>query len=546
MIGPFCLFLCKKAEGKQVISMCSIMGYLGTSISMEDFKKHFDETISRGPDMQKIVEIESGGIIGFERLSIMGLTKEGMQPFELNNNLLVCNGEIYCFRPIRERLSETYHFMSTSDCEILLPLYEEKGVEMFKELDAEFACIIYDAKKGSIVAARDPIGIRPLFYGYTEAGEIVFASEAKNLVGLVGKVMPFPPGHYYIDGKFVCYRDMTEVKTVVDDDLETICGNIHDKLVEGIRKRLDADAPLGFLLSGGLDSSLVCAVSAKILKEPIKTFAIGMSTDAIDLKYAKEVADFIGSNHQEIIITKEDVINALPDVVHLLGTFDITTIRASIGMYLICKAIHEQTDVRVLLTGEISDELFGYKYTDFAPNAEEFQKEAAKRIRELYMYDVLRADRCISVNSLEARVPFGDLDFVQYVMSINPEKKMNVYGKGKYLLRHAFEGDYLPEDILMREKAAFSDAVGHSMVDYLKAYAEEKYTDEEFEKLSAKYTHAKPFTKESLLYRELFESFYPGQGEMIVDFWMPNKSWEGCDVNDPSARVLSNYGASGM
>lgn len=546
MIGPFCLFLCKKAEGKQVISMCSIMGYLGTSISMEEFKKHFDETISRGPDMQKIVEIESGGIIGFERLSIMGLTKEGMQPFELNNNLLVCNGEIYCFRPIRERLSETYHFMSTSDCEILLPLYEEKGVEMFKELDAEFACIIYDAKKGSIVAARDPIGIRPLFYGYTEAGEIVFASEAKNLVGLVGKVMPFPPGHYYTDGKFVCYRDMTEVKTVVDDDLEIICGNIHDKLVEGIRKRLDADAPLGFLLSGGLDSSLVCAVSAKILKEPIKTFAIGMSTDAIDLKYAKEVADFIGSNHQEIIITKEDVINALPDVVHLLGTFDITTIRASIGMYLICKAIHEQTDVRVLLTGEISDELFGYKYTDFAPNAEEFQKEAAKRIRELYMYDVLRADRCISVNSLEARVPFGDLDFVQYVMSINPEKKMNVYGKGKYLLRHAFEGDYLPEDILMREKAAFSDAVGHSMVDYLKAYAEEKYTDEEFEKLSAKYTHAKPFTKESLLYRELFESFYPGQGEMIVDFWMPNKSWEGCDVNDPSARVLSNYGASGM
>ena len=546
MIGPFCLFLCKKAEGKQVISMCSIMGYLGTSISMEEFKKHFDETISRGPDMQKIVEIESGGIIGFERLSIMGLTKEGMQPFELNNNLLVCNGEIYCFRPIRERLSETYHFMSTSDCEILLPLYEEKGVEMFKELDAEFACIIYDAKKGSIVAARDPIGIRPLFYGYTEAGEIVFASEAKNLVGLVGKVMPFPPGHYYTDGKFVCYRDMTEVKTVVDDDIEIICGNIHDKLVEGIRKRLDADAPLGFLLSGGLDSSLVCAVSAKILKEPIKTFAIGMSTDAIDLKYAKEVADFIGSNHQEIIITKEDVINALPDVVHLLGTFDITTIRASIGMYLVCKAIHEQTDVRVLLTGEISDELFGYKYTDFAPNAEEFQKEAAKRIRELYMYDVLRADRCISVNSLEARVPFGDLDFVQYVMSINPEKKMNVYGKGKYLLRHAFEGDYLPEDILMREKAAFSDAVGHSMVDYLKAYAEEKYTDEEFEKLSAKYTHAKPFTKESLLYRELFESFYPGQGEMIVDFWMPNKSWEGCDVNDPSARVLSNYGASGM
>ena len=304
------------------------------------------------------------------------------------------------------------------------------------------------------------------------------------------------------------------------------------------------------LLSGGLDSSLVCAVSAKILKKPIETFAIGMKTDAIDLKYAKQVAEFIHSNHHEIIITKEDVLSSLEDVIRALGTFDITTIRASMGMYLICKAIHEQTDIRVLLTGEISDELFGYKYTDFAPNAAEFQKEAAKRIRELHMYDVLRADRCISVNSLEARVPFGDLDFVEYVMSIDPEMKLNKYNKGKYLLRHAFEkaedgSQYLPYDILMREKAAFSDAVGHSLVDDLKEYAENTYTDEEFETLRKKYTHAQPFTKESLLYREIFEKYYPGQSQMITDFWMPNKSWEGCNVNDPYARVLSNYGDSG-
>ena len=236
----------------------------------------------------------------------------------------------------------------------------------------------------------------------------------------------------------------------------------------------------------------------------------------------------------------------MEEVIKILGTFDITTIRASMGMYLICKAIHEQTDIRVLLTGEISDELFGYKYTDFAPDAKAFQKEAEKRIRELHMYDVLRADRCISVNSLEARVPFGDLDFVKYVMSVNPELKINKYGKGKYLLRHAFEeGDYLPETILWREKAAFSDAVGHSMVDYLKEYAMEQYTDEEYETLRKKYQHAMPFTKESLLYREIFEKYYPGQGEMIVDFWMPNKEWEGCNVDDPSARVLSNYGDSG-
>ena len=217
------------------------------------------------------------------------------------------------------------------------------------------------------------------------------------------------------------------------------------------------------------------------------------------------------------------------------------------GMYLCCKAIHEQTDVRVLLTGEISDELFGYKYTDFAPTAEAFQAESKKRVDELYMYDVLRADRCIADNSIEARVPFGDLEFVHYVMSINPKMKMNTYDMGKYLLRHAFEKDHiLPENILWRQKAAFSDAVGHSMVDDLKAYAETKYTDEEFQKRAAKYDYCRPFTKESLLYREIFEEYYPGQAEMIKDFWMPNKSWKGCDVNDPSARVLSNYGDSGV
>ena len=209
--------------------------------------------------------------------------------------------------------------------------------------------------------------------------------------------------------------------------------------------------------------------SSDLSAVPIRTFAIGMNTDAIDLKYARQTADYIGSEHTEVIITKEDVLSSLETVIYLLGTYDITTIRASIGMYLVCKAIHEQTDIRVLLTGEISDELFGYKYTDFAPSAQAFQEEAKKRIRELHMYDVLRADRCISVNSLEARVPFGDLDFVRYVMAVDPEKKRNVYGKGKYLLRHAFEqGDYLPKEILWREKAAFSDPVGHSMVEELK------------------------------------------------------------------------------
>lgn len=524
--------------------MCSIIGYCGTCRELERFKKGFDETVSRGPDDSKIVDTGKG-LLGFHRLAIMGLTPDGMQPFELDGSYVVCNGEIYGFEKLKEKLSSKYTFKSGSDCEILLPMYFEYGTEMFKMLDAEFALIIYDGKKKKYIAARDPIGIRPLYYGYSGSGSIVFASEPKNLVGLCEKIMPFPPGHFYEDGKFICYNDIAAVESVCYDDLDTIFKNIHDKLTLGVEKRLVADAKVGFLLSGGLDSSLVCAIAAKKSKKPIRTFAIGMSGDAIDLKYAKQVADYIGSDHTEVIMTSKQVLESLDGLIKLLGTFDITTVRASMGMYLLCKWIHENTDIRVLLTGEISDELFGYKYTDFAPSAEEFQKESQKRVRELHMYDVLRADRCISVNSLEARVPFGDLDFVKYVMSIDPEKKLNKYNKGKYLLRKSFEGDLLPHDILYREKAAFSDAVGHSMVDYLKEYADSLYSDGEFKEKCKKYTHAAPFTKESLLYREIFEKYYPGQGEMIKDFWMPNKSWEGCNVNDPSARVLSNYGDSG-
>ena len=526
--------------------MCSIMGYCGSGAAFGTFRECFERTVSRGPDDSRIVDT-GNGILAFHRLAIMGLTPSGMQPFELDGSYAVCNGELYGFGKQRELLKEKgYTFQSDSDCEILLPMYREYGTDMFAMLDAEFACIIYDAVSGEYIAARDPIGIRPLYYGVDKRGIMLFASEAKNLVGLADRILPFPPGHYYKGGKFVCYCDISKPDGVCRDSLEEACRNIREKLTAGVEKRLVADAKVGFLLSGGLDSSLVCAIAAKKSEAPIKTFAIGMSEDAIDLKYAKQVADYIGSDHKEIYMTPEDVISNLENVIHLLGTFDITTIRASMGMYLICKAIHEQTDIRVLLTGEISDELFGYKYTDFAPDAAAFQAESEKRIRELHMYDVLRADRCISVNSLEARVPFGDLDFVKYVMALDPELKLNKYGKGKYLLRHAFEeGGYLPDEILWREKAAFSDAVGHSMVDYLKEYAEKYYTDEEFEKGCLKYTHARPFTKESLLYRDIFEKYYPGQSEMIVDFWMPNKSWEGCDVNDPSARVLSNYGDSG-
>ena len=598
--------------------MCSILGYCGKGESREKVEEALLKTYTRGPDASRLVDTGNGWL-GFNRLSIMGLTEEGMQPFAYGRKatiplavragnasdegsrstqtgnvsdsgsrsaqagnasdgrsrsaqtgnasdegncavqadcftapvgsevIVVCNGELYGFRKQKEELIQKgYRFLSDSDCEILPALYAEHGTDMFQKLDAEFAMVLYDVKEDAYVAARDPIGIRPLYYGMTEDGVYVFASEPKNLTTLVKKIYPFPPGHYFKDGRFVKYRDLSEVEDTNRDNMGDITSNIHDLLIAGVKKRLDADAPVGFLLSGGLDSSLVCGIAASLSDKPLETWAIGMDVDAIDLKYAREVAEYIHSNHHEVIISEKDVTGALEEVIAALGTYDITTIRASIGMYLVCKAIHERSDIRVIMTGEISDEIFGYKYTDFAPNAEEFQKEAQKRIRELHMYDVLRADRCISVHSLEARVPFGDLEFVQYCMGIDANKKMNTYGKGKYLLRKAFEKDALiPESILWREKAAFSDAVGHSLKDDLENYANARYTDMEFVMECMKYHHAKPFTKESLLYRELFEKYYPGQSEMVKDFWMPNKNWEGCNVNDPSARVLSNYGASG-
>ena len=549
--------------------MCSVLGYCGSNGEYNEVLRALLETQSRGPDDNRVINTGNGWI-GFNRLSIMGLTQSGMQPFVYGNSttcvrsdlkagsggyeipdeselVLACNGEIYGFRPLKEQLVQKgYSFISDSDCEILPALYREYGTDMFRMLDAEFALVMYDRKEDSYIAARDPIGIRPLYYGIREDGTYVFASEPKNLTSLVKRIMPFPPGYYFKDGVFSQYREMAKPVSFHDEDLPGLSANIHDLLYSGVKKRLDSDTPVGFLLSGGLDSSLVCGIAAVLSEKPLETWAIGMDLDAIDLKYAREVADYIGSHHHEVIISRNDVIAALEPVIRALGTYDITTIRASIGMYLVCRAIHDKSDIRVIMTGEISDEIFGYKYTDFAPSAEEFQKEAEKRIHEIHMYDVLRADRCISVNSLEARVPFGDLAFVEYCMSIDPERKLNRYGIGKYLLRHAFENDRLiPDSILWREKAAFSDAVGHSLKDDIEAYAEQLYSDERFEAGSKKYEHARPFTKESLLYRDIFEKYYPGQSEMIVDFWMPNRNWEGCNVTDPSARVLSNYGQSG-
>jgi asparagine synthase (glutamine-hydrolysing) len=531
--------------------MCGLLAYSGDVHHLPNFESSFTKLRHRGPDDTEIIKSEANDAsMCFHRLAIMDPTQKGHQPFvdDEHGHIVVCNGEVYNYETLKKDYINNYKFKSHSDCEVLIPMYRELGIEkLCQNLDAEFAIVIWDNKKKKLFAGRDPVGIRPLFYGLTSEKKMMFASEIKVLEPFCEKVEYFPPGHYYDGSKFIQYRDLTTVVQYAPKKLDQHLKDIREKLIEGVRKRLVADVPVGFLLSGGLDSSLVCGIAHDLMKKPLTTFSVGLDHNPIDIGYAKVVADFLKTNHHEVYFNKKDTLDVLDKLIWHLETWDITTIRASVGMYLVCKYIREKTNIKVVLTGEISDELFGYKYTDFAPSPEEFQKEAKKRVDELHMYDVLRADRCIAANSLEARVPFGDLDFVQSVMEIHPEFKMNTTGVGKWLLRKAFEGtNFIPDEILWREKAAFSDAVGHSMVDYLKEYAKENYSETDVKNAHQKYPYGTPFTEESLLYREIFEKHFKNQSHHIKDFWMPNKEWSNCNVSDPSARVLPNYGKSGV
>ena len=534
--------------------MCGFLVYPGTTAN--NLPISAAKVQYRGPDSTQ--EFHSGDItMIFNRLAIMDLSSAGNQPFTSKRSVLVCNGEIYNFQQLATTLLTEISFHSNSDCEVLIPLYEKLGPQqMLATLDGEFALALWDHQEKTMFAARDPMGIRPLFYGRPKgantavaaaASRFAFASEAKALVDLCDDIRPFPPGHYYYQGTFYAYANLAQTP-LHQDPVEQVLANIRHKLTDEVIKRLQSDAPVGFLLSGGLDSSLVCAIAARFLHRPLTTFAIGLTENPIDIHYARIVAQYLGTKHHEVLFTKEQMREALPTIIYHLESYDITTVRASVGMYLLCQYIRQHTEIKVVLTGEVSDELFGYKYTDFAPSPAAFQAEAAKRVAELYVYDVLRADRCISAHSLEARVPFSGQAFVSYVMGIQPTLKINTTGMGKYLLRKAFDdGTYLPPEILYRDKAAFSDAVGHGAVEDLQAWAEELYSDEEFARAQAsgEYSHLPPVSKEALMYRKIFENFFPGQGHWIPAYWLPNRQWANCNVTDPSARVLPNYGNSG-
>ena len=533
--------------------MCGFVASTGSEIVPEEkITQEFAKIVHRGPDSTVMKKLHRpSSMMLFHRLAIMGPGQAGDQPLETPRGTVVCNGEIYNYPALKKHCSH-HSFRGNSDCEVILPLFETWGIEkLCRNLDGEFALVVYDKENDEFLAARDAVGIRPLFYGTDSSGQYFFASEAKAIHELCTQVLPFPPGHYWSESRgFVPYKNVTHKPVTGRGQVtgeENALAGINELLTAAVAKRLQSDAPIGFLLSGGLDSSLICAIASDLLPRPVTTFAVGIDENPIDAKYAREVADFIGSDHREYLFSFEDVLEALPRVIYHLETYDITTVRASIGMYLLCRHIKQTTDIKVLLTGEVSDELFGYKYTDFAPSPQAFQEEAVRRVEELHLYDVLRCDRCISAHSLEARVPFGDHDFASFVFNIHPQLKMNREGVGKALLRKAFIRDgLLPYHILYREKAAFSDAVGHAMVDRLKAHAEKKYSKAQLMEAKLRFPHCPPSTPEALLYREIFEEFFPGRAaSWLPQFWMPNREWEHCDVDDPSARALPNYGTSG-
>ncbi len=536
--------------------MCGFVVNTGTTTRQSKLIKEFQKLLHRGPDSSVIKHPYQDTSMLFHRLEVRGLSETGNQPFDTDFAMLVCNGEIYNNETLKQKHCADYNFIGTSDCEVLLPLFKKWGIhQLCLEIDAEFAFVLYDKITNEFFAARDPIGIRPLFYGTDQKGEFLFSSEAKALHKICKDIKPFPPGHYWSQKQgFVCYLDITqETSQKIETNRQEALIKIKKYLIEAVEKRLESEVPVGFLLSGGLDSSLICAIANELLPGPITTFAVGIDKNPIDIKYARQVADFLKSDHHEYLFSFEEVLKELPNVIYNLESYDVTTIRASIGMYLLCKYIRQNTDTVVLLTGEVSDELFGYKYTDFAPSPLAFQMESQKRIKELYMYDVLRCDRCISAHSLEARVPFGDIKFASFIYNLHPEMKMNRNGVGKSLLREAFslgvgqnQIPVLPHNILFREKAAFSDAVGHALVDQLKAYAEKKYSKADLLKAQLKFPHCPPLTEEALLYREIFENFFPNRSQLIKAFWMPNQEWSNCQVGDPSARCLPNYGASGF
>lgn len=508
--------------------MCSIFGILDITTDATELRPKALELSGllrhRGPDWSGIWSNDNA-ILAHERLSIVDL-ENGAQPLFNNNrnHILAVNGEIYNHKALQANLDIDFEFQTQSDCEVILALYQQDGINFIDKLKGMFAFILFDETDQSYLIARDHMGIIPLYYGYDMHGQLFVASEMKALVPVCRTVSEFPPGHYWSsrDGKITPYykRDWMEYDAVKDN--KGSAKEIHDALSEAVKSHMMSDVPYGVLLSGGLDSSVISAVAQKFAQKRIEdegqskawwpqlhSFAVGLP-NAPDLVAAKKVADAIGTIHHEIHYTVQEGIDAIRDVIYHLETYDVTTIRASTPMYLMSRKI-KAMGIKMVLSGEGADEVFGgYLYFHKAPDAKEFHEETIRKLNRLHMFDCARANKAMSAWGVEARVPFLDKEFLDVAMSINPELKMcGSNGKmEKHILREAFEG-YLPEEVLWRQKEQFSDGVGYSWIDSLVESAESHVTDQMMASAEYRFPHNTPQTKEAYYYRTIFEEHFP-------------------------------------
>lgn len=524
--------------------MCGILAIIGKGKDQVLVKELSKRMSHRGPDESDIHITEKGHYLSHERLSIVDL-HTGKQPIQGTSSAwMVHNGEIYNHKKLRETTLKHHTFRTTSDSEVIVHLYEEYGYDFANMLDGVFAFVVIDGD--DYIAGRDPIGVKPLYYGIDAKGNMYFSSEMKAIADQCKTFAAFPPGHYYTPKTgFVRYYEPEWFKdgTAVDD-LDLV--KLRESLIDATKKRLMADVPLGVLLSGGLDSSLTSSIAKRLLAETgqkLHSFSIGLDADAPDLKAARKVADFLKTEHHEIHFSVEQGIEIIDKLIWHLETYDVTSIRASTPMYFMSKFITDM-GVKVVLSGEGADEILGgYLYFRNAPSSDEFQKETVRRVQRLSTADCLRADKSTMAHGLEARVPFLDKAFLDVAMKIRPEfKEPKTYDNvEKYILRKAFdtpEDPFLPDEVLWRQKEQFSDGVGYNWIDQLIAYCESQVSDEAFATAKEKYPFNTPMTKEGFFYREIFHKHFPQESAaQTVKRWIPK--WQ--DNIDPSGRANSAH-----
>jgi len=518
----------------------------------------------RGPDWSGIYA-DDKAILAHERLAIVD-PASGKQPLLSPNGklILAANGEIYNHRELRKQFEGKYDFQTESDCEVILALYQEKGVDFLDEMNGIFGFTIYDAEKDAYFVARDHMGIIPLYMGWDKNGTFYVASELKALEGTCTKIELFPPGHYLhsSDGGLKRWysRDWMEYDAVKDN--ATSIQEIKEALEAAVHRQLMSDVPYGVLLSGGLDSSVTSAIAKKYAQKRIESgdttdawypqlhsFSVGLDGSP-DLAAAQKVADHIGTVHHEIKFTIQEGLDAIKDVVYNLETYDITTIRASTPMYLMARVI-KSMGIKMVLSGEGADELFGgYLYFHKAPNAKEFHEETVRKLSKLHMYDCLRANKSLASWGIEGRVPFLDKEFMDVAMRINPQDKMiNGERMEKWVVRKAFE-DMLPESVAWRQKEQFSDGVGYSWIDTLKVVVNEEVSDEQLANAKFRFPLQTPTSKEEFYYRSIFEEHFPSDAAALC---VPQEASVACstqialewdaafkNMNDPSGRAVAN------